>query len=386
MRGLLALLFITCLSGLTAQNLVENPSLEATQCPIYSPNPSEYITPWTTYFGTPNYFEPNCGNAGSAATTNNSQPFDGQGFIGLEVYGQAGAQYNRDYIHGELKEPLVAGKFYRVSFFAKPVFLPGGGSYAIDNLGMVLSDTIIDTIPANNVLELQADISATDPIINTSFWTPVCGVYKAKGGERFITIGNFSIDQETAITPLSGSTNPTQGYYLIDFVEVVENDFPELPADTIICSLQDRIDIDIREIDFSYLWQDGTTSGSYLITRPGTYWVQISSPACSYIDTLEVVAVECEECKVFVPTAFTPNKDGKNDIFQLSANCELVNYHFQVFDRWGKKHFESRDIDVSWDGLNVDKSGTFTYSLEYEYNQKRITETKTRRGIINLIK
>jgi gliding motility-associated-like protein len=368
-----------------AQNLVENHSLEATQCPIFSPNPSDYIAPWTTYFGSPDYYEPVCGNAGSANTTNNSQPFDGSGFLGIEVYGQVGTVFNRDYIHGELSEPLDSGKFYRASFYVKPVILPNGGSYGIDNIGMVFSDTIIDTIPPDNVIALNPTIKSTQPITNTSFWTPVCGVFQAKGNEQFITIGNFSVDAETAFEPLGNSNNPTQAYYLIDYVEVVQNDFPQLPKDTIICT-QSRIDIDIDDIDFTYQWQDGSSSGKYLITVPGEYWVTISSPSCSYTDTLLVEEVECEDCKVFVPTAFTPNGDNLNETFELQANCELVSYRLQIFDRWGQKHFESTDIEVSWDGSDVEKGGTYTYNLEFEFNQLRKTKTITRRGMVHLIK
>lgn len=370
---------------MSAQNLVENPSLEATQCPIFSPNLSDFIAPWTTYFGTPDYYEPNCGIAGTSATTNNSQAFDGDGFAGIYLYGQAGAQFSREYIHGKLSDPLEAGKYYRATFYVKPVVLPGGGSYGIDNIGILITDTIIDTVPVSNLLDYEPQIKGVTPIINTSFWTPICGVFRAKGGEEHITIGNFNVDSETAFTSLGASTNPMEAYYLVDFVEIVETDFPQLPEDTIIC-LQERIDLDLRRIDFTYTWQDGSTGGTYLITQPGTYYVDISSPSCSYSDTIIVESAECFDCKVFVPNAFTPNGDNNNDIFRIQANCELVSYRLQIFDRWGKKHFESTDIDVSWDGADVNKSDTYMYTLEYEFDALRKTETLIRKGKITLIK
>lgn len=389
MKRLLTLFFLAALLGSaksqdTKDNFVPNPSFEATQCPIFSPDPKDYISPWTTYFGTPDYYEPNCGNAGSLTTTNNSQAFDGDGFLGISVYGQNGGNYLRDYIHAELKDSLVKGQLYRITFYVKPVFVDNG-SYGVNNIGMLLTDTIVDTIPTDSLITATPQVFGTEPVINMNFWTPICGVYKAKGGERFITIGNFFTDSETGATPLENSVNPQRGYFLIDYVQIVENDFPQLPSDSVIC-LQGRIDLDITRPDYSYTWQDGTTGGKYTITSAGDYTVRVSSPYCSYTDSLNIKAVECSDCKVFVPNAFTPNGDGRNDLFQLRANCELLDFRLQIFDRWGQKIFETIDIDVSWDGLDVDKTATFTYNLQYTFSKFRKSETESRRGYLTLIK
>jgi len=54
---------------------------------------------------------------------------------------------------------------------------------------------------------------------------------------------------------------------------------------------------------------------------------------------------------IYVPNAFTPNNDGKNDVFQpvLTGDCWLW-YRFQVFNRWGKKVFESDYPGDAWRG------------------------------------
>src|SRR5690606_9656246 len=99
------------------QNLVKNPSIENTdECPIMATDLEDFAEPWTHYFGTPDYYHMNCGNPGSVTETNLAQPFDGSGFIGLAVYGDTGA-YEREYIHGELKEALVKDQFYRITFY-----------------------------------------------------------------------------------------------------------------------------------------------------------------------------------------------------------------------------------------------------------------------------
>ena len=62
-----------------------------------------------------------------------------------------------------------------------------------------------------------------------------------------------------------------------------------------------------------------------------------------------------EGCDIYIPNVFTPNKDGINDFFQVFTNCQIDKYELYIFDRWGNVLFESRDIDISWDGLYKNK-------------------------------
>jgi len=74
---------------------------------------------------------------------------------------------------------------------------------------------------------------------------------------------------------------------------------------------------------------------------------------------------------IYVPNAFTPNFDGKNDIFQAEAFgvYETQSFKMMIFDRWGTKMFESDDINKGWDGM---KNGTvlqqdvFVYEIYYK--------------------
>lgn len=57
-------------------------------------------------------------------------------------------------------------------------------------------------------------------------------------------------------------------------------------------------------------------------------------------------------CSIFTPNAFTPNSDGVNDEFKLGVpeSCEVIQFSLQVFDRWGRIVFETKDVYNSWDG------------------------------------
>lgn len=384
-----AILLLTLFSSLLwSQNLVENGSLENTgECPIFSTDIEDIAEPWTNYFGTPDYFHMSCGFPGNAGTTNNSLPFDGDGFVGIEVYGSNGASFQREYLHGQLSSPLEEGKFYRVTFYVKPIVNEANNiSLGINNIGMLLTDTVVDTIPNERLLDYQPQVAVEDPIVTTSYWTAICGIIKAKGGEEFITIGNFSADLETNAVPIDGASGD-RAYYLIDYVEVVENDLPQLPEDTIIC-IDQRIDLTINEPDVTVEWNTGFTGKNFIITEPGIYAVTITTPGCSYVDSILVEPANCDECKMYIPNAFTPfNGDNINDRFIVQASCaeDIVNYRIRIFDRWGRKVFESDDLEVAWDGEGAEQMGVYTYTIEYTYPLHRKTQTLTKRGTLTLI-
>ncbi|QNR24732.1 T9SS type B sorting domain-containing protein [Croceimicrobium hydrocarbonivorans] len=387
----LTLLFLTLLSGsLFAQNLVRNGSLENTgNCPITDTVFSNYVNPWTFYKGDPDFYHP-CGFPGSDSATNNALPFDGDGFAGIDVYGLEGVNYNREYLHGELKKPLEEGKFYRVSFYVLPRNNDDkGDSYGINNIGMLLTDTVIDSVPPGNVIMASPQVVAKDAITQVNYWTPICGIIKAKGGERYITIGNFTQDAETDAVPLENAANPSTAYYMIDYVEVLENDLPQLPSDTVICQ-EGRIDLRVAGPNISVLWSDETTTSNFIITKPGLYTAEISNGICTFTDSIQVDGVNCEECVTYAPNAFTPNGDGRNDEFIITPICDsdgyLEHYDLRIFDKWGRKVFETQSPDVGWTGKNAEHKGVYTYTLEYRFSSERETKTRIKRGFVTILK
>lgn len=74
---------------------------------------------------------------------------------------------------------------------------------------------------------------------------------------------------------------------------------------------------------------------------------------CTVSDTV-VVSLLCDESKVRIPDAFTPNGDGHNDRWDILGISEVN--HLVIFDRWGEKvferdHFYPGDVDAGWDGM-----------------------------------
>lgn len=65
-----------------------------------------------------------------------------------------------------------------------------------------------------------------------------------------------------------------------------------------------------------------------------------------------------------LPSAFTPNGDGHNDVFKLLYQGNINLSSIQIFNRWGAIVFETKDIDQGWDGRH---NGSLAPSDVYVY-------------------
>lgn len=89
---------------------------------------------------------------------------------------------------------------------------------------------------------------------------------------------------------------------------------------------------------------------------------------------------------VFVPTAFTPNADGKNDEFSIFAADSYQLVKLLIYDRWGKQVFTSNNIHFSWDGTFKNQplpDGTYIYYLQLKKSTGKMV---TKQGTVVLIR
>ncbi|MFN8309408.1 MAG: gliding motility-associated C-terminal domain-containing protein [Chitinophagales bacterium] len=89
---------------------------------------------------------------------------------------------------------------------------------------------------------------------------------------------------------------------------------------------------------------------------------------------------------LLVPTGFTPNGDGNNDVFR-PANKNLDKIVFQVFNRWGEKVFETENAEEGWDGaFRGVKQDMGVYVWKAEYKLNGATATKFASGNVTLVR
>lgn len=116
-----------------------------------------------------------------------------------------------------------------------------------------------------------------------------------------------------------------------------------------------------------FTWSDDGVGESATIAAPGTVWVRLENECFSAADTVVAMFRQC--CEVFVPTAFSPNGDGINDEFMPHAGCELRDFRFAVFSRWGDQLFESTEAFSGWDGKSrgiLLAPGDYAWLMEYQ--------------------
>jgi gliding motility-associated-like protein len=103
-------------------------------------------------------------------------------------------------------------------------------------------------------------------------------------------------------------------------------------------------------------------------------------------DTLYQPLKVHENCFIAVPTAFTPNNDGRNDLLGPTNAFKASDLVFTVYNKFGQKVFESREYSRRWDGrINGREQGTGVYVWILSYTDragKRIFQ----RGTVLLIR
>ncbi len=219
-----------------AQNLVPNPSFEEhTVCPKELGKRQLYIENWIQpTAGSIDYFHrcsDKCGVPDNVVGY--QEAMSGDGYIGLTVYHE---RY-RVYAQALLKQPLVAGKSYSVEF---SICLAENSKYAIGNIGAYFSPDKISSV-VETTFECYESVASEGgfklnpgpcrPQVNnlsenflkdTKNWKKVTGSFTAKGGEKYITIGNFFSKVKTPYMPSPSLGKGEYAYYYIDDVAVVE--------------------------------------------------------------------------------------------------------------------------------------------------------------------
>ncbi|NLN72649.1 MAG: PKD domain-containing protein, partial [Bacteroidales bacterium] len=168
---------------------------------------------------------------------------------------------------------------------------------------------------------------------------------------------------------------------------VLEVNIPNLPGPNVVASATPTvINVERANIHFTdhstaegeivdWIWDFDNGQVSYFqdvhykYELPGNYNVQLTVTdefGCVGTDSLEIVVME--DLEFWIPNAFTPDRDGLNDMFGPIASGFINDgYEMVIYDRWGKVAFYSNDYYKRWDGSingrKVETNSVFVYKI-----------------------
>jgi gliding motility-associated-like protein len=385
--------------------------------------------------GSSDYYNPNCPyttiNSFGQQFLNVNKPRTGAAFIGQ--YAFIFPAFQREYTSVSLAQPLTIGKKYRARFYSK-VTPPTTTTYMkVDRIGMSLTTqnprntikTTATTFGNTNDYIGNTPVAQSSPFGvptgDTTFWTRYEGIFTADSAYTFLTLGALA-----KFADIKTFGNSAAAYYFFDDISIHQIDLPPDTTrlrDSLTCTAKDTgfiqkrltnrfgcdslvlqrivlinpIKVDIGR-DTTLLTGSlftiqtritGDSLASIMWTPPtGLSCTNCRSPqivanakvqyittvvgqkGCRASDTL-LIGVK-EQDYIFVPNAFSPNKDGINDVLTVYGAPNRVKsiLRFAIFNRWGdlvfdRRNFAPNDESAGWSGNDLEPE-VYVYFVEAE--------------------
>ena len=150
-------------------------------------------------------------------------------------------------------------------------------------------------------------------------------------------------------------------------VHIVDKPFAFLKSDTSLCN-GDTLILNGSQINASgFHWSTGDTTQSIKVTKSGRYSLQAKNICGTNTAVVNIGFERCYE-DLLIPNAFTPNRDGLNDVFKPVNDISVRQYKMVIYNRWGQTIFTGTDMRKGWDGtLNriEQQTGTYIWMIEY---------------------
>jgi gliding motility-associated-like protein len=141
-----------------------------------------------------------------------------------------------------------------------------------------------------------------------------------------------------------------------------------------------------------FLWEFGDGDGStavnpvYQYNRTGVYDVYListNSAGCSDTAHKQVSAIVIPLFDI--PSAFSPNRDGVNDVF-LVRGFGISRFNMKIYNRWGQMVFETNDALIGWDGTfkgSLQPMDAYAFVINVEFSDGT---SATKNGSVTLLR
>ncbi len=220
------------------------------------------------------------------------------------------------------------------------------------------------TICYGNTTQLNANIDGekftwtpVNSLINTNTLTPIAGP-------------EVTTDYVLTVTNTDGCLKPVSDTVVVNVIPRVAA-FAGNDTNAVIGQ---PLQLNASGGDY-YEWSPSTYLSNALISNPVAtlpggldtivYNVRVSTEqGCASSDSIRIYLFETKPY-VFVPTAFTPNNDGLNDIIKPTVTGMQKFVYFNIYNRWGQLLFSTAQEGQGWNGFYNGKkqpSGTYVFT------------------------
>lgn len=237
----------------------------------------------------------------------------------------------------------------------------------------------------------QPDLGADTTLCNDATLTLQSGV-AALTGTEFLWQDGSTGETFTVSAPGTYSVAVTNVVCAAsDTIVIAYNDLPQfsLGPDTVLCSgTPYPLAVEGRE-DWEFLWQDNSTGSGFTVKEQGLYYVAVSNVCGTASDSVWVRYGSCD-CGLWLPTGFTPNNDGVNDVLLPLVDCDsLQSFRMEIFDRWGRSLFKTDDPGQAWlpggDGEHYPMDA-YVWIMEYSWTWRGKLMQRRETGYVTLIR
>ncbi len=205
--------------------------------------------------------------------------------------------------------------------------------------------------------------------VDTSFCVPGPIQLKATGGDIYTWSPPDYLNDPNISSPVS--TTPFSNNYQVQITDTVcmitNNKTVRIFIDPVpVFAVAKSNDVDctigtaqlVASGSYSFQWSPSSSLNNPSISNPiaiptqtTTYKViAANSLGCKSEDSVTVIFTKAGNSSVFMPNAFTPNDNGKNDVFRVRSYSNIRLEYFSVYNRWGERIFTTSDVSKGWDG------------------------------------
>lgn len=187
-------------------------------------------------------------------------------------------------------------------------------------------------------------------------WTPANNIISGQGTDSIWVLANGDIYFEVVATNTENCKDTSYTSVIVSTIS--PNLTVSATPDEIYLGQSSQL-LASYDANYVYTWLPDTSLSSTLIHNPiasprstTTYYVTVENTfGCSLADsvTVRLLPPLCGNPVVFVPSAFSPDNDGHNDVLMVEGN-NITTMTFAIYNRWGQKVFESKDKSRGWDG------------------------------------